>query len=191
MSRVQLLALSGSQREGSMNQRLVDRASELAREAGAEVSQIYLQDFALPIYTPQIEADAFPEGARELKALFASRAGFLIASPEFNGSVSGALKNALDWASRPTGDEGALAFTAFRGKIAGIMSASPGPLGGARGLQHLSQILGTMHALVVTEQVIVPFADRAIAANALHEGFPAQLLPSLVQRVVQLAGAVA
>lgn len=191
MSRVQLLALSGSQREGSMNQRLVDRASELAREAGAEVTQIYLQDFALPIYTPQVEAAAFPEGARELKTLFASHSGFLIASPEFNGSVSGGLKNALDWASRPTGDEGPLAFTAFRGKIAGIMSASPGPLGGARGLQHLGQILATMHALVVTEQVMVPFADQAIAANALYEGFPAQLLPPLVQRVVRLAGAVA
>ncbi len=189
MSRVKLIALSGSQRDGSFNQQLVDRASELAREEGGEVTQISLQDFALPIYTPQVEAEAFPDGARELKALFASHSGFLIASPEFNGSVSAGLKNALDWASRPTNGEGPLAFSAFRGKIAGIMSASPGPLGGARGLQHLAQILGTMHTLVVTEQVMVPFADKAIAANALYEGFPAQLLPPLVQRVIKLAGA--
>jgi NAD(P)H-dependent FMN reductase len=189
MSQVKLLALSGSQRVGSFNQSLVDRASELAREAGAEVTQIFLEDFSLPIYTPQIEANAFPDSARELKALFAAHAGFLIASPEFNGSVSAGLKNALDWASRPTNGEGPLAFSAFRGKVAGIMSASPGPLGGARGLQHLGHILATLQVVVVPEQVMVPFADQAIAANALHEGFPAQLLPPLVRRVIRLAGA--
>ena len=134
----------------------------------------------MPVYTPDVEAEGFPGGARELKALFKAHQGFLIASPEYNGSVSGGLKNALDWASRPTDGEGPLDFAAFRGKIGGIMSASPGPLGGARGLQHLGQILATMHALVVTEQVMIPFGDKAIASNALYEGFPALLLPPLV-----------
>ncbi|MBP0630527.1 NAD(P)H-dependent oxidoreductase [Cupriavidus sp. AcVe19-1a] len=187
MQEIRLLAVAGSQRVGSFNQRLLDRAASLAREAGVEVTQIRLSDFPLPLYTPQAEASGFPEVASELKALFARHDGFLIASPEYNGSVSAALKNALDWVSRPTGAEEGTAFSAFRGKVAGIMSASPGPFGGIRGLQHLRQILGTLHTLVVTEQVVVPFADKAFDGDVLLDGPPAQFLPVLVRRVIQLA----
>jgi len=187
MPAVKLLSFSGSLRTGSFNQRLVDRATAAAREAGAEVTQINLADFALPLFTPQIEAEAFPQAARELKALFVGHAGFLIASPEYNGSVSGALKNAIDWVSRPTDGEGLIALSAFRNKVAGIMSASISPFGGLRGLMHLRQILNTVQTLVVTEQVAVAFAERAFDGDVLVDALANQLLSPLVRRVIKLS----
>jgi len=191
MSNVKLLSFSGSLRAGSFNQALVKRAAAIAREAGAEVTQIDLADFPLPLYSPQIEAAGFPGAARELKALFVDHAGFLIASPEYNGSLTGALKNAIDWVSRPTDGEGPLACRAFRNKIAGVMSASAGPFGGLRGLQHLRQILAVLHTLVVTQQVSVPLADKAFDGDTLVDPMPEQLLSVLVGQVTQLVRATA
>jgi chromate reductase, NAD(P)H dehydrogenase (quinone) len=184
---IKLLALSGSLRVGSFNQRLIRLAADAARDAGAEVTEIKLADFALPIFDPNIDATAFPNSARDLKALFTSHHGFLIASPEYNGSISGVLKNAIDWVSRPTQGEGETALSAFRNKVAGIMSASISQFGGLRGLMHLRQILGTVQVLVVPEQVAVPFAHKAFNGDELVDATPRQLLPPLVRRVIQLA----
>lgn len=189
MSEVKLLALSGSMRTGSFNQRLIDQAAAIASDAGATVTCIKLADFALPLFAADPPPEDFPVKARELKTLFIEHDGVLIASPEHNGSVSAALKNAIDWASRPTGDEHPVALTAFRGKIIGLMSASTGPFGGLRGLLQLRQILGTVQALVATEQVCVPFADQAFDGPLLRDALPSQLLPGVVNRVIQLCRA--
>lgn len=186
MSEIRLLALSGSMRPGSFNQRLVDLAAAIAAEEGAAVTPLNLADFGLPLFAADPASGEFPAKAAELKALFAAHDGFLIASPEHNGSVSAALKNAIDWASRPTSGEHPVALTAFRGKIAGLMSASPGPFGGLRGLLQLRQILSTVQVLVATEQVCVPFADRAFDGPVLKDAVPNQILPVLVRRVLQL-----
>lgn len=183
-----LLAFAGSTRKGSLNQALLDLAVSEARARGAEVTQIRLKDFALPLYDGDLEASDFPPAARELKALFRAHHGFLIASPEYNGSVSGVLKNAIDWASRPTDGEPLTALSAFRGKVAGLMAASISPFGGLRGVTHMRQILGTVQTLVATEQVLVPFAHGAFDENwALKEALPAQLLGGLAARVIDLA----
>jgi len=187
MAGVKLLAFAGSTREGSLNQRLVDVASDIARAEGAEVTSIRLRDFDLPLYDGDLEANAFPPSADELRRLFIEHDGFLIASPEYNGSVSGALKNAIDWASRPRPGETLVALPAFRGKVAGIMSASIGPFGGLRGLLALRQILGTIQTLVATEQVLVPLAEKAFDGPELMEPLPKQLLPLMVKRVIFLA----
>ena len=190
MAQVKLLAFSGSTRSGSFNQRLLDIAVGLAREAGAEVTAVSLRDFDLPLYDGDLEATAFPGAADRLRALFIEHDGFLIASPEFNGSVSGVLKNAIDWASRPRPGESMVALPAFRGKVAGLMSASISPFGGLRGLMALRQVLGTIQTLVATEQVLVPFAERAFDGPELVEPLPKQLMPVLVNRVVFLAQAL-
>lgn len=190
MAEVKLLAVSGSTRSGSFNQRLLDLAADQARAAGAEVTAISLRDFQLPLYDADLEAEAFPEPADRLRALFIAHHGFLIASPEFNGSVSGVLKNAIDWASRPRAGEPMTALPAFRGKVAGVMSASISPFGGLRGLLALRQILGTIQTLVATEQVLVPFAERAFDGRELVDPLPKQLLPLMVNRVVFLARAL-
>ncbi len=185
---VKLLAFAGSTRAGSLNQALLDLAVAEARARGAEVTEIRLKDFDLPLYDGDLEASAFPGAARELKSLFRSHQGFLIASPEYNGSVSGVLKNAIDWASRPTDGEALTALSAFRGKVAGLMAASISPFGGLRGITHMRQILATIQTLVATEQVLVPFAHGAFEeGGALKEQLPAQLLGGLAARVIDLA----
>ena len=184
---VKLLAFSGSLRAGSYNQRLLDLAVAAARNAGADVTEIRLVDFPLPLFDQEIEVAGFPESAHALKGLFTSHSGFLIASPEYNGSVSGALKNAIDWVSRPTHGEGPIALSAFRNKVAGVMSASITAFGGLRGLMHLRQILGTVQTLVVPEQVAVSFADKAFNGAELADPMHAQLVLRLVRRVIQVA----
>lgn len=190
MSGVKLLVLAGSPREGSFNQRLVGAAAGIAKSQGADITQVRLADFDLPLYTPHLEATAFPEGARHLKSLFVQHHGILVAAPEYNGSIPAYLKNAIDWVSRPTDGEAPLALSAFRGKAAGLMSASPGPFGGLRSLAHLRQILSTVQMLVVPEQVTVPFADRAFSGEELIDPVAKQLMPPLVERVISVAGAI-
>jgi NAD(P)H-dependent FMN reductase len=190
MTPARLLAFAGSTRSASLNQRLLDIAVAAARDAGAEVTAIQLADFDLPLYDEDLEVSAFPPSADELRALFIDHDGFLIATPEYNGSVSGVLKNAIDWASRPRPGESLVALPAFRGKVAGIMSASIGPFGGMRALAHLRQILGTIQTVVATEQVVVPFADRAFDGPDLKDAMPKQLIPLMTARVIYLAQAL-
>lgn len=190
MAGVKLLAFAGSTRTGSYNQRLLDLAVGLAREAGAEVTAIALRDYPMPLYDGDLERDAFPAVADDFRALMIAHDGFLIASPEYNGSVSGVLKNAIDWASRPRAGESMVALPAFRGKVAGIMAASISPFGGLRSLAHLRQILSTIQTVVATEQVLAPFAEKAFDGPDLLEPLPKQLLAMLVNRVIFLAGAL-
>ena len=187
---VKLLAMCGSTRTGSLNQALLDLAVADARAKGAEVTAIRLNDFDLPIYDGDLEANAFPPAARELKTLFVAHHGFLIATPEHNGSTSAVLKNAIDWVSRPTEPgETMVTLAAFRGKVAGLMAASISPFGGLRGVTHLRQILGTIQTVVATEQLLVPFAQNAFdGAGTLKEALPAQILGMTVARVIDLAG---
>lgn len=190
MRKPRLLALAGSTRAASINQRLIDLAVAATREAGAEVTAIRLRDFELPLYDGDREATDFPARADALRALFIEHDGFLIATPEYNGSVSGVLKNAIDWVSRPRDGEPMIAMPAFRGKVAGIMSASVSPFGGLRGLAHLRQILGVTQTLVATEQVAIPFADKAFSGPELVDPLPRSLIPLLATRVVGLANAL-
>jgi len=190
MSSVRLLALAGSTREGSYNQRLADLAASAGAAGGIHVTPLSLARYDLPLYSDALERSAFPEAALALKAELAAHDGFLIATPEHNGSIPAVLKNAIDWASRPTGDESLVALTAFRGKVAGLMSASPSPFGGLRALAHLRQILSTIQTLVVTEQVAVPAAHLAFEGAALKDELPRQLLNGLVRRTAQVAAAL-
>lgn len=155
-----ILAFGGSLREESYNHKLVSVAARGAEAAGAKVTLIRLGDYPLPVYDGDIEArEGLPDNARKLKQLMKEHDGFLISAPEYNSSVSGALKNAIDWASRREGDEGPL--ECFKGKTVVLMSASPGALGGLRGLVHLRAILGNIQALVLPEQKAVPKANEA------------------------------
>lgn len=155
-----ILAFSGSTRTGSLNKQLVKIAANAARNAGAEVTYIDLRDFPLPLYDGDLEAaEGIPENARKLKQIMLEHQGLLIASPEYNSSLSGVLKNMIDWVSRPEGNEPPLA--AFADKVAVIMSTSPGGLGGLRGLVHLRSILGNIRVIVLPDQYALPNAFQA------------------------------
>lgn len=160
-NRVKILAFAGSARLDSFNKKLVKIAAEGAKKAGAEVTYIDLADFPLPLYDGDLEAkEGLPSKAKELKKIFIDHDGFLFSSPEYNSSVSGTFKNAIDWVSRPE-KEDAISLCAFRGKAAALMSASPGDLGGLRGLVHLRALLGNIFVLVLPEQLTIPKAHEA------------------------------
>lgn len=155
-----ILAFAGSTRTESYNKKLVQIAAAGARAAGAIVTCIDLRDFHLPLFDGDVEArEGLPPDARKLKDLMLAHQGFLIASPEYNSSISAVLKNAIDWASRPVTGEPRLAC--FVDKVAVIMSASTGVLGGLRGLVHLRAILGNINVLVLPNQITVPRASEA------------------------------
>lgn len=155
-----ILAFAGSTRIESYNKKLVKIAAAGAQAAGAEVTYIDLRDLPLPLFDEDLEAqEGLPANARTLKDLLISHQGLLIASPEYNSSLTAVLKNAIDWASRPAPNEAPLA--AFAGKVATIMSASPGALGGLRGLVHLRSILGNIKVLVLPDQIAVSKAYEA------------------------------
>ncbi len=160
MSAPKILAFAGSLRKGSYNKMLVRAAAAAAERAGATVTVLDLKELALPVYDgDDEEASGLPAGAKRLKKLMMESDGFLISTPEYNSSVPGGLKNAIDWASRSEGDEKELA--AFRGKTAAVMSASPGALGGMRSLSVLRAILANIGVLVLPQQVALPKAHEA------------------------------
>ena len=187
-----IAVIVGSTREGSFNRALGELAAASLEAQGAGVTRVDLAEFDLPLYSAALEASAFPPDALKLKALFTAQDGLLFVSPEYNGSLPPLLKNAIDWASRPTGEESLVALTAYRGKAAAIMSASISPFGGLRGLMHLRQILSTIQMLVIPEQVVVPNAHAAFAEDgSLKEALPASLIDMTAGRLIAVAKALA
>jgi chromate reductase, NAD(P)H dehydrogenase (quinone) len=155
-----ILAFAGSTRTDSFNKKLVKIAADGAKDVGTDVTVIDLRDFAMPLYDGDLEQkDGLPQNARKLKDLMLSHQGFLISAPEYNSSISGVLKNTIDWTSRQS--EGEESLACFKGKVAGIMSASPGGLGGLRGLVHVRAILENIGVLVIPEQTAISKAHEA------------------------------
>ena len=139
----QLLVFAGSTRAGSWNRKLARVAADLARAAGAGVTHIELADFELPLYNADLEARGTPEAAIRLKELFHAHPGWIICSPEYNGSYTGLLKNTIDWVSSPVKGhpDWSSGTRPFEGKVVGLLSASPGALGGLRSQSHLAPLL--------------------------------------------------
>jgi len=165
MTNPRILAFGGSLRRDSFNQKLAAVAAAGAQTAGVEVTLIALCDFPLPVFDQDLEdAEGLPASAIRLKQLFREHHGLLIASPEYNSSITAALKNTFDWVSRAeTDDEPPL--VAFTGKTAALCAASPGALGGLRGLVSVRAILGNLGVTVLPDQVTVSKAHEAFRAD--------------------------
>lgn len=160
-SKPKILAFAGSLRTDSFNKKLVKIAVQGAQAAGAEVTYIDLRDFPLPIYDGDLESqDGLPENALKLKNLMYQHDGLLISAPEYNSSISGTLKNTLDWISRQASPQ-EVYLSCFIGKVAALMSASPSALGGLRGLVTLRSILGNIYVHVLPEQKTLAKAEEA------------------------------
>lgn len=183
-----ILAFAGSARRDSLNKKLARLAAAAAREVGGEVSFIDLDDYPLPLYHGDLEErEGLPQNARQLKALFKQHHGLLIVSPENNASVTALLKNTLDWISRDDGSESGL--VPYRGKVAALLAASTGDLGGARGLPHLRQILQTLRVLALPEQFLLPRAHEAFdAGGALKDPKQRAALARVCERLIAVAG---
>lgn len=159
-----ILAFVGSYREHSYNKRVLNIAVEGARSAGAEVTVIDLRDFPLPILNmDDVEANGFDEHALRLQDILAAHDGILVASPEYNGSIPGGLKNAIDWASRQS--EKYKMNEVFRGKVAAMITASPGGFGGIRCLSHLRGVFSILGVNVLPSEIAVAFVGQKFEGN--------------------------
>jgi len=186
-----ILAFAGSARAQSFNKSLVKIAAAGAEAAGAQVTTIDLADYPMPLFNQDLEAESgMPDGAGRFKALLLQHDALLIASPEYNSAFSPLLKNAIDWASRATGDDEP-PLAAFRGKYAALMACSPGGLGGIRGLVFLRMLLGNIGVTVLPEQQAVPnisdaFNDDGSLANPRRH----QAIRDLGARLAQVTATV-
>ena len=155
-----ILAFAGSTRKESFNKKLLQIGVKGARAAGAEVTVVDLRDLPMPLYDGDLEAEhGLPENAKKWKELLKANQGFLIAAPEYNSSITGVLKNAIDWASRSEAGEAPL--VCFTDKAAALLSASPGALAGLRGLVTVCSILHNIGTHVLPNQVGIPRAHEA------------------------------
>jgi chromate reductase len=151
-----ILAFAGSLREHSFSKRILKTAMKGAQVAGAEITFVDLRQLPMPIYSPDDhEKNGFDENALRFQGLLTEHDGLLIASPEYNGSLPAVLKNAIDWASRPS--DRYERDKVFRGKFAAIMTASPGSFGGIRALAHLRGVLISVGVNVLSAEIAVPF----------------------------------
>ena len=191
MKPIRILAFAGSARSGSWNRKLLRIAVRQAREQGAEVTEVDLGELNLPMFDEDLESDqGAPEGAKRLKQMMFDADGLLIACPEYNSSITPLLKNAIDWASRV--EEGESPLQAYQGKVAALVSASPGGLGGLRGLVHVRSILGNIGVLVVPEQVAVGNATSAFneTGDKLTGETARSMLDKTVRRLIQVCGQI-
>ncbi len=157
MDKVKILGFAGSLRKGSFNRALLNAAAEVCPKE-AELETFDLE--GIPLFNQDLEGSPHPK-VKEFKARIRAADSLLIATPEYNYSIPGVLKNAIDAASRPYGD------SAFAGKPVGIMGASIGMMGTARAQYHLRQccVFLDMHPMNQPE-LMVPFAQEKIDEKA-------------------------
>ena len=176
MDKIRILGFAGSLRKGSYNKALLRAAAEMAPD-DAELETFDLA--GIPPFNQDLEV-TMPERVKEFKSRIRAADAILIATPEHNYSIPGVLKNAIDWASRPYGDN------SFEGKPAAIMSASTGMLGGARAQYHLRQVFVFLNMYPVNKpEVFITFApqkfdDKGKLIDEKAKEFVRELLVNLV-----------
>ncbi len=178
---MEILGLSGSLRAGSYNTRLLRGAGELL-PAGVQLV-VFEALAAIPPYSEDSEYPT-PPAVAALKAAIARADGVLVATPEYNGSLPGQLKNALDWVSRP------VAETPLRGKPAAVIGASTGLFGAVWAQAEARKVLSTIGARVVDRELPIPEADEALAADGLPlERDALEALSATLDELLELARA--
>jgi chromate reductase, NAD(P)H dehydrogenase (quinone) len=185
-----VLAFAGSLREKSFNRRVLRVAVEGARRAGSDVDTVDLRDYPMPIFNADdVEKSGFDPKAVEFQQLLSGYDGLLIATPEYNGSLPGGMKNAIDWASRKSDRFGI--NEVFKNKYAAMITASPGSFGGIRCLAHLRSVLSLMGVNVLPSEIAVTFVAQKFDGDSdritdektkeLLEGLGAALTDMLIK----------
>ncbi len=194
MSALRLLALSGSERAGSLNRRLVDVAATAVARHGAQVEHLDLRSLALPLYDADLEkAAGVPDGARRLRDALRASDGVLLSAPEYNGFPTPLLINSFDWLSRLQAEGDAPAGLAVTtGKPLALFSASPGPMGGLRALNLTRQYLSmTIAMMPVPQQFALSRAGEAFdEAGALKDARQQASVESVVAALRRVAAAL-
>lgn len=182
----QILAFAGSARSGSFNKQFVKAAAALAEKLGGNVTFIDLTDYPAPVLNMDDQSESgIPENMRKFKDLLKAHDALIISSPEHNGSLSALLKNTLDWCSRKEEDESP--GVCFAGKPTLLLAASPGALGGLRGLNSVRTVMSDLKALVLPEQMALSKAGSAFADDGtlLDEG-DVKRLQGMIERLLDV-----
>ena len=190
-----VLVFAGSTRLNSFNRKLAGVAATQARASGAEVTHIELADFDIPMYDADLEARGTPPDVMKLKQLMHAHPAWIICSPEYNGSYTALLKNTIDWASSPVKSDPAWhdGFKSFTGKVVGVLSASPGALGGLRSQSHLVPLLLNVQCWVAPRKFALSRAGDAFDAqgeliNPVHRSSVQAVVDQVLFAAQRLAG---
>lgn len=175
---MRILGLNGSLRRDSYNGKLLRLAEELLGSS-AEL-QLFTRLAELPAYNQDADVDPAPEPVRRLRQAIARADGVLIATPEYNASIPGALKNALDWASRPFPDN------VLRGKPVAIIGASTGLFGAVWAQAELGKVVSTIGARVIEKELPVARAHELFPEGSLPEELRARLADVLVRLLEEI-----
>jgi chromate reductase, NAD(P)H dehydrogenase (quinone) len=184
-----ILIIPGSLRVRSYNARLAALAAKELTLADADVTRVSLADYPLPIYDADLnEKSGPPDNALKLKRLVSAHQGVLIASPEYNASITPLIKNAIDWIS-VVRERGEAPLAAYQNRVFAIVGASPGTSGAMQSLLALRQVLAVgCRALVQAEQLSVPNADQAFdEMDELRDARAAGQLKLVVRKLVDTA----
>ncbi len=190
-----ILIFAGSSRVNSFNRRLAKEAARLVREADCRPTYIELSDLNIPLYNADLEARGTPGDVIRLKEMMHAHAGWIIASPEYNGSYTALLKNTIDWASSPAkagaecSEDEAQNWKSgtkpFAGKVVGLLSASPGMMGGLRSLDHLAPLLRNLQCWLAPQQFALSKAGDAFDAQGhLKEEATLAKVKAVVDQVI-------
>lgn len=188
-SSTRLLFFAGSARSGSFNKKVARLGAMIAEANGIPSTFADLGDYPMPLYDGDLEQqEGPPENAHKLKALFSLHTGILIASPEYNASISPLLKNTLDWVSRVR-DDGEGMNEVYRTRVFALASATPGGMGGLRGLYTARHVLELgLGALVLPEQFAVPRANAAFEENGhLKDSDAQERYKELIEKLARAA----
>jgi chromate reductase len=175
MLELKVLVFAASLRADSLNRKLAGVAVRLAEAAGATVDQASMRDFDVPLYDGDLEhAEGIPSGAEQLRRRLIESDAFILSSPEYNGSMPGAIKNLIDWTSR-------FRPQPFDGRHGLLMSASPSLAGGSRGLWALRVPLEHLGARIFPDMFSLAMAHKAFEEGAIVD----QALQSRFEKNIQ------
>jgi len=160
---MKVLVFAGSTRIASFNRKLAREVAALTRAKGAEVTHLELGDYDVPMYNADLEARGTPADVMKLKQLFWEHPAWIVCTPEYNASYPALVKNTLDWLSSPVKTDPVWNddFRFSRGKVVGVLSASPGALGGLRSQSHLIPLLLNLQCWVAPQTYALSRAGDA------------------------------
>jgi NAD(P)H-dependent FMN reductase len=182
---MKFLVIPGSLRKDSYNRKVAVLAAGALRAKGHEVDHIDMRDYEMPLYDGDLESEkGLPDGAVRFRARIAAAHGVVLCTPEYNNGVPGMMKNAIDWASRGKDQP-------MKGKIVALMSASPGPYGGARALLAWRPTFRLNGATIISPELAVTFAGKAFTAEgAFVEESHAKQLNAVLDELVRVTKAL-
>ena len=182
---LKVFVCAASLRAESLNQKLAALAARVAEAAGASVDLASLREFDVPLYDGDLEtAQGIPDGAAAFHRRLTASDAFVIAAPEYNGSMPGGLKNLIDWTSR-------FRPQPFDTRHGLLMSASPSLVGGNRGLWALRVPFEHLGARIVPDMFSLSMAHKAFAGDDLADAALRARFDKTVQAFLSLAEAAA